>query len=88
MFSPKLYSKGIIIIISDVIENEGKVLTSQKLKIHYNLDSLNCLDDLRLSAVVRKVIIEHKHGEFNKIIGPIMQLIHWIQKNNDTNGLD
>ena len=45
MFSPKLYSKGII-MISDVIENEGKVLTIQKLKDHYNVESLNFLDYL------------------------------------------
>ena len=40
MFFSNLYSKGII-LISDVIDNEGKVLTSQKLKDHYNLNSLN-----------------------------------------------
>ena len=45
MFSPKLYSKGII-MISDVIDNEGKVLTIQKLKDHYNVESLNFLDYL------------------------------------------
>ena len=85
MFFPNLYSKGII-LISDVIDNEGKVLTSQKLKDHYNLDSLNFLDYLRLWTVVRKFINEHKHGEFNKIIGPIMPLNYWILKNNDTSG--
>ena len=61
MFFPNLYSKGII-LISDVIDNEGKVLTSQKLKDHYNLDSLNFLDYLRLCTVVRKFINEHKYG--------------------------
>ena len=55
MFFPKLYSKGII-MISDVIDSEGKVLTIQKLKDHYNLESLNFLDYLRLSTVVRKFI--------------------------------
>ena len=86
MFFPNLYSKGII-LISDVIDNEGKVLTSQKLKDHYNLDSFNFLNYLRLCTVVRKFINEHKHGEFNKIIGPIMPLNYWILKNNDTSGL-
>ena len=43
-------------MISDVIDNEGKVLTIQKLKDHYNLESLNFLDYLRLSTVVRKFI--------------------------------
>ena len=85
MFFPKLYSKGII-MITDVIDNEGKVLTSQKLKGHYNLDLINFLDYLHISTVVRKFINEHKHGEFNKIIGPIMPLNYWILKNNDTNG--
>ena len=85
MFFPNLYSKGII-LISDVIDNEAKVLTSQKLKDHYNLDSLKFLDYLRLCTVVRKFINEYKHGEFNKIIGPIMPLNYWILKNNDTSG--
>ena len=85
MFFPKVYSKGII-MITDVIDNEGKVLTSQKLKGHYNLDSINFLDYLRISTIVCKFIDEHKHGEFNKIIGPIMPLNYWILKNNDTNG--
>ena len=53
-------------MISDVIDNEGKVLTSKKLKNHYNLDSLNFLEYLHLSTVVRKFINEHKQGEFNK----------------------
>ena len=85
MFYPKLYSKGII-MISDIIDNEGKVLTSQKLKDRYNLDSLNFLDYLRLSTVVHKFINKHKHGDYNKIIGPIMPLNYWILKNNDTSG--
>ena len=73
-------------MISDVIDNEGKVLTIQKLKDHYNLESLNFLDYLRLSTVVRKFINKHKHGEYNKIIGPIMPLNYWILKKNDTSG--
>ena len=85
IFFPKLYSKGII-MISDVIDNEGKVLTSQKLKDHYNLDSLNVLDYLCFSTVVHKFINGQKHGEFNKIIGPIMPLYYWILKSNDTSG--
>ena len=79
MFFPNLSR---IILISDVIDNEGKVVTSQKLNDHYNLDSLNFLDYLCLCTVVRKFINEHKHGEFNKIIGPIMPLNYWILKNN------
>ena len=56
------------------------------MKDHYNLDSLNFLDNLHLSTVVHKFINEHKHGEFNKIIGLIMPLNYWIFKNNDTSG--
>ena len=70
-------------MISYVIDNEAKVLTSQKLKDHYNL---NCLDYLRLSTVVRKFINEHNNGEFNQITGPTMPLYYWILKNNDTGG--
>ena len=65
---------------------EGKVLTSQKLKDHYNLDSLNFLDYIYVSTIVRQLINEHKHGEFNKIIGVIMPPNYWILKNNDSSG--
>ena len=85
MFLPKLYSKGIA-MVSDVIDSEGKILTSQMLKNHYNLDSLNFLEYIRLSTAVSKFIKKTKNGEFQKLIGPIMPANYWMLTRNTTKG--
>ena len=62
MFFPKCYSKGII-TISDVLDKEGKILTHQVIKDHYNLDSFNFLDYIRLSTVVSEFTKRYKIGD-------------------------
>ena len=49
---PVWYEKGII-IISDILDKEGNILAMNDLKERYNLDSVNFLDYLRLSRVVK-----------------------------------
>ena len=86
MFLPKLYKKGIA-MVSDVIDSEGKMLTRQMLKSHYNLDSLNFLEYIQLSTVISKFIKKNKNVEFQKIIGPIMPTNRWMLTRNTTKRL-
>ena len=85
MFLPNMYDKGVI-MVSDAIDSKGNILESQKLKDHYQFESLNFLDYLRLKMTVRNFIDQHQFGEFNKIIGPIIPTNYWISKNNNTRG--
>ena len=74
-------------MFSYIIDSERKVFTSQKNGRSLKLGFLEFLDYLRLVTVVCQIINEHKHRDFNKIIGPVMSLNNYLLKNNDTSSV-
>ena len=51
-------------MISNVLDTEGNTLERNELKDHYKLDSVNFLDYLRLSRVVKRFMKMYKVGNY------------------------